>query len=102
MWLGHADARQVYDLPGTNPFTLKRSMTATDFRVGDPEGLGWVAPASHRLAAHQHGRAIAKELRSTEPFDSIKKDLPRLSMLAVPGPNLAIRARQVAAAAQLR
>ncbi len=57
-WLGHADARQVCDLPDTS-LKLNRSMTAIDFRVGDPEVL-WSAgaSASHRLAAHQHGQAI--------------------------------------------
>jgi thiamine pyrophosphate-dependent acetolactate synthase large subunit-like protein len=43
-WLGHADARQVYDLPDTNLLKLKRSMTATGFRVEDPEGLELAAP----------------------------------------------------------
>jgi len=53
IWLGHADARQVCDLP-KGPFQTERSMTAGSETLRENERL----PASLRLAAHQRGRAI--------------------------------------------
>ena|SRR5262252_4931727 len=57
MWLGHADARQVYDLPATGLKELsvydRKSRSETCKEKGS-------LTASRRLAAHQHGRAIWK------------------------------------------
>ena len=53
-WLGHADARQVSDLPTRNLPRYQRSMTAGRRPA---EGNKAVLPASPRLAAHQHGQA---------------------------------------------
>jgi len=57
-WLCHADARQVSDLPKRLSFKV---------RVCDPFGtaqkFGGSYPASQRLAAHQHGRAISPRLK---------------------------------------
>ena len=70
-WLGHADARQVSDLP-ERPFRIYRSMTVKEFWVGDPEKENRSVPASQRLAAHRRGTAITTvaslrvEMRSSQ------------------------------------
>ena len=74
LWLGHADARQVYDLPRAIPFEI-RSMTA----VGDRQNKRPVT-ASHRLAAHRHGRAISRGVRSTYGCFRVVRELSPVSM----------------------
>ena len=55
-WLGHADARQVYDLP--EGFL---EVAVYDRRVEDLRKNKGCLSASRRLAAHQRGRAIEDE-----------------------------------------
>src|SRR5215831_2916288 len=65
LWLGHADARQVSDLPARNLPRCQRSMTAGRRPA---EGNKAVWPASLRLAAHRHGQAMGDRIRPSIRF----------------------------------
>jgi hypothetical protein len=52
-WLGHADARQVFDLPD-EPLFLFRSLTCRLLRSWTTKSSADF-PASQRLAAHRSG-----------------------------------------------
>src|SRR5215471_19782231 len=58
-WLGHADARQVSDLPNSVRIGGRRPQK----QVGDLQRRIGRSPASQRLAAHRHGQAIWKGVR---------------------------------------
>ena len=56
-WLGHADARQVYDLPDAH--APLQTVSDRQPAVGDRLMI-WVLDGKSKITAHQHGQAMYK------------------------------------------